>query len=156
MQTRLGAHTISLSFIRLNAIKTIRGRSQSVNATSQIACVHWKELERASPALSERIRADSASLFQFWISPLVSVGVRFCRSSQLPLPVPSDCCPQGRGPREAGRNNVDETTQTDTDGQKRRGTFYQEHRAQPGVDAPRPLRGCCIHRLRSPGFLFNH
>jgi hypothetical protein len=71
-----------------------------VNATPQIACVHWKELERASPALSERTQADSASFFQFSIFPFVSVCFRFCRSSQLPLPVPSDYCSQGQGQRE--------------------------------------------------------
>jgi hypothetical protein len=86
-----------------------------VNATPQIACVHWKELERASPALSERTQADAASFFQFSIFPLVSVCFRFCRSSQLPLPVPSDSYPWERGLREAGRNSVNETKQTDTD-----------------------------------------
>jgi hypothetical protein len=121
-----------------------------VNATAQIACGHWKELERTSPSRSERAGVDSPSAFWFSPPPLVSVCVCLCRSSQLLLPVPSDCCPEGRGPREAGRNNVDETTQTDTDGKKRRGTFYEEHHARPGIDAPCPLRSCCIDRLRSP------
>jgi hypothetical protein len=121
-----------------------------VNATAQIACGHWKELERTSPSRSERAGVDSPSAFWFSPPPLVSVCVCFCRSSQLLLPVPSDCCPEGRGLREAGRNNVDETTQTDTDGKKRRGTFYEEHHARLGIDAPRPLRSCCIDRLRSP------
>jgi hypothetical protein len=41
---------------------------------------------------------------------------------------PQRLLPSGARAARGGRNNVDETTRTDTDGQKQRGTFYQEHR----------------------------
>jgi hypothetical protein len=123
-----------------------------VNARAQIACVQWKEWERTSPSRSERAGVDSPSAVWFSPPPLVSVCVCLCRSSQLLLPVPSTVAlrDEGRAMR-AGTTWMKrhQRTQTDKNGEELL-LFLLRASRSPGIDVPRPLRGCCIDRSRSP------
>jgi hypothetical protein len=75
-----------------------------------------------------------------------SVGVRQCPSvSFFTVAVACRCL----RPCESGKNKLDETTPTDTNGHERRGAFDQTLTFRRH-DAPRSPRGCCVDQLRSP------
>jgi len=78
---------------------------------------NWIERARRGAREYGLIQHPSSSFRFIRSCPFVSIfTVAFASPQQL--------FPQGRRPREAGRKDLDGTTQMDTDGQKRRGTFY--------------------------------
>ena len=102
----------------------------------------WSERARGAREFGLIQHPSSSFGFLRWcpfVSVLVDLHSCLCRSLATVVL---------RG--EAGRKDLDGTTQMDTDGQKRPGPFYQEHHSPLGIDVPRPLRGCCTDRLRSP------